>query len=119
MQVVAEWTVSNIYDRPVHLLSAYIERPRVLGLVDVRKVNENIYGRFRIHPGHPTRAAAHFFVTPPVVKEGREFVATVVLVDTYGNRLKVPRLRFRFMGSSSPKELRPAIPDTPSDGQGA
>jgi hypothetical protein len=103
MQVVSHWYVTNISDKPVEVLRAFLTKPRTEGLmVLVRHPKDNIYGRYQIQQGATTELSADFWVQPPVQEVGKDFVATVVVLDQFGNEHRVKNVVFR--GQKPPQQ---------------
>ncbi len=96
MQVSADIHVTNITGEPVRVVGAHIVKPRVEGEA-VTKELDSPYSteRWPIPPGESTWVGVHFWVQPVQCGEKEDFIATVVLSDQFGNKLKVKKVRFR------------------------
>jgi hypothetical protein len=106
MQVHGHLHVTNITEEPVHLLTTRIIRPRKArteGMLLVRHPEQDIYGSYLIVPKGTTDVSLDFWIQPPILKEGKDFELTIVLVDQFGNEHKV-RLVFKGREKKKPKE---------------
>jgi hypothetical protein len=104
MQVVAEFYVSNIYDKPVRIAQAELHygfwgRKSTYGHATVpqRPDGGNYWGRYDIPPNESRDATIDFWVYPPIAKENTEFRASSIsLFDQFGNRHRIRKVTFGY-----------------------
>jgi hypothetical protein len=96
MQVVGEFKVTNITRYQVLVVSAKLKKPRTFGMVFVRRQGSNLHGEYPLPPGSTTDLSFRFWVAPPVVQAGEDFVASVAVIDQFGNDHWLKRLRFKY-----------------------
>jgi hypothetical protein len=94
MQVVCDWYVTNITNKPVMVCGARIKKPRVDGFMCVRHPNSNIYGDYYILPHHTTDGRADFWIQPPIKKIGQPLILDLEFIDQYGNIHRVKKVKF-------------------------
>jgi hypothetical protein len=76
MHVLSHWYVTNVSDRPVQVLRAFLSKPRTEALVVfVRHPTEEVYGRYQIQREATSELIAEFSVQPPVREVGKDFIA--------------------------------------------
>src|SRR5574341_163056 len=85
MQLVSNWYVTNITNDPVIILGSRILRPRIDGHVFATQISK----------GATDKVSAHFWIQPPVCKQGRDFKAKIVLIDQFGNEHKIKNVLFK------------------------
>src|SRR5713226_9342507 len=107
MQVEGKWAVTNITDRDVILVKAYVDRKRTEGHVLVKHPHENVFGGYPILPGTTTDVSTGFWIQPPICKEGRDFRTTVILVDQFGNEHSVKNAVFKAPPPQEPGAPQP------------
>ena len=95
MFVAGNFYVTNIINVPVSLLLARLSKPRIDEMVSTKHPNNDIFGSYPIMANGTTEAMFHFWITPPVCKIGENFIATVSLIDQYGNEHKVRNVVFK------------------------
>jgi len=113
MQVHGSWYVTNITEKEVLILRASLSRfmrPSINGTIIVRHPTDNIYGRYPILPNETTHASTSFWLLPPFKKEGKDFKATVILVDQFGNKHKIKQTIFTGLKPKSEKK-----PESPTE----
>lgn len=110
MQVVTSLYVTNVTDKPVHILSTIIKPTNTLGNVHVRHPQNNVYGEYPVLPGATSIADVHYWIQPPIKKEGADLKATVFLVDQYGNKHKVKNILF-VSDEKLRKKEEPTVPE--------
>ncbi len=103
MQIVGQFTITNVYSRPVRALQVklrygFLGRKAIIGdLVVSQHLNSNFYGEFEIPPNDTRNATFHIWLYPPVEKEHQTFVAhSVVVMDHFGNQHKVKGVKFEY-----------------------
>lgn len=103
MQIVAHFTVSNFYSKPVRVVQVELRygvwgRKQLIGDLSVSQtLDSNYYGMFPIPPGETRNASCHLWLFPPVAERNEAFVAhTVVIADHFGNRHKLKNVRFEY-----------------------
>jgi hypothetical protein len=112
MQINGRLHVTNVTDGPILLLGCHLQKPRTDGHVLTQSSESGYFGEYPIDPGRTADVSAHFWIVPPLASVGEEFVATVVLVDQYGNRRKLKNARFASMPSTA-GPLSPVLGDLP------
>jgi len=101
MQVVGDFFITNICDRPVRLPQMELRygfwgRKRVRGAIMVEGPNQ-YYGMYDIAPNSTRDSRADFWIFPPVRKSKEPFLAhSVVFYDQFGNPHVVKKLRFGY-----------------------
>ena len=105
MRVVGHCYVTNITDISIFLLQAYIVRPRIDGSVCVRHAERNIFGTYPILPKTVSEVIIDFFVEPAVCKEAKDFKATIVFVDQFGNKHNIKKVIFKG-GQKKPQKTK-------------
>jgi hypothetical protein len=115
MQIVGSIFATNIASVPVRipqveLRYGFLGRKRASGMVMVARTwRENMYGMYDIPPGETRDVSFDFWVYPPVAKPLDPFTSRcVTIIDQFGNRHKLNRLRFRSTAAdSAPKPKEP------------
>ncbi len=105
MQVVGDFYATNIVDLPARILSARIVSPRrarTEGFVDLQSSNE-------ILPTITVHMRAHFWVQPPVRREGQDFTATLLFTDQFNNDHRVKNVIFKGPKPQESKRDRPVL----------
>jgi hypothetical protein len=100
MHLIGRWHVTNITGDPVRLLTARITKPKTEG---------RIVTNHPIRPGETIDVSANFWITPPVRTVGKDFKATVILSDQYGNGHKIKNVLFRGPQPKPPDKNEPPI----------
>jgi hypothetical protein len=97
MQIVAEFTVSNLTKLGIMLPVAKLKKPKLLGHCIVCDVETDVYGsKYIIPPGTTTEVHCDFWLVPPIKKESDTFRADVALVDQFGNDHWVKDVEFTY-----------------------
>ena len=128
MQVRSKLSATNITDEGVLILGAYLVKPRTKGTrvdVSTRAHDSNMFGEFPILPRCKTEISVHYWICPPIRKEGESFKGKFVFVDQFDNKHKVwvtfearsrvgelviaTRLRLKFQDDLNSKILPRAI----------
>jgi len=106
MLLHGHWRVTNVSDQPVYVPGAYVERPRALGLVSVRVPGDNTYRMGSPIPpgGEPSDVMGVFFIRQALRKRGEAFKVDVVLLDHFGNPLRIPGVEFRPLQGQGPDD---------------
>ena len=89
MCVHGRWYVTNMIDRDVRILRAYLIKPRTEGMVSTRHPNRNIFGSNPILAGSTAEVLLDFWVQPPFRRDGESFAGTIVCCDQFNNKHKV------------------------------
>ena len=96
MQVHANWTFTNLTDKPVKIASVHIRHPRASGTVYVRHTTRETWGPNNLLPPHlPLQGSTQFWIAPPVRRRGKDLKVTVVFVDNLGNECPVSGVVFK------------------------
>jgi extradiol dioxygenase family protein len=86
MQIVCHFNVTNITKIKIYLLATRIKEPKLDGHIMVKHHKTNLYSRYHaIMPHSISEAGVDFWLQPPIKKEGEELIATIVIVDQFGN----------------------------------
>jgi len=96
MQVSAHFNVTNTTSYEIVLVAAILKKPRVIGHVNVKDSASDFHGTYELLPGRPTRMSLHFWIIPPVRKQGQSFRADVVILDQFGNEHRVKGVDFQY-----------------------
>lgn len=109
MQVVGSVFATNIAAVPVRtpqveLRYGFLGRHRVSGMVMVANgERQRMYGMYDIPSGETRDLTFDFWVFPPVAKPGADFtVHSVTIMDQFGNRHTMNRIRFRSDAADVP-----------------
>jgi hypothetical protein len=105
MQVNAALYVTNVTDSPVQLLDAYIEKPLTHGHIFGGERGDNLIGVYQIPPRATADVTALFFLLPPPFREHKDFRATIVLIDQYGNKHQAKGVIFKPSHDSQPEPI--------------
>jgi hypothetical protein len=106
MHLVCRCRATNIINYPIYLLKAYIDRPFIEGDIVVKHYASDIYGTYPIFPNSTGEVAIHFFVQPLTCESGKDFNATVTVIDMYGNRHHTGKVTFMKLDP----EMKPEEP---------
>ena len=96
MQIVGEFTVTNITKYNILPTLVKIKKPKSLGHAMCRKVGENIYGSYMIPGGATTDLSYDFWIIPPFKEKGEAFKADIAIVDQFGNEHWVKGVDFQY-----------------------
>jgi len=96
MRIVGHFTVTNISKFNVLPTLVKMKKPKILGHVMCRKMDENSYGGFMIPGGGTTDLSYDFWIIPPVKEKGESFKADIAFVDQYGNEHWVKGVNFPY-----------------------
>ncbi|MDT7042950.1 hypothetical protein [Candidatus Nitronereus thalassa] len=96
MQIVGHFTVTNISKFNVLPTLVKMKKPKILGHVMCRKMNENIYGSFMIPGGGTTDLSYDFWIFPPVQEKNEPFKADIAIVDQFGNEHWIKGVDFPY-----------------------
>jgi hypothetical protein len=83
------WYFTNITDRPVSLIAAYIKSPRKA------RISADSMPEYVLQPHAPQSITIRFFPYPAVHQERKAFKATLVFVDQYDNKHVVKNTLFK------------------------
>jgi len=108
MQLNAELVATNIIDKNVILLRAYILKPFCEGVVLTRHTSANEFGQYAVFPGKSTEVALSFWLQSLSCKIGQDFVGTIKVIDQFNNCYKLKDLHFQ--GPTTPQLLKPTPP---------
>ena len=108
MQVHGLWHVTNITDGAIRILRSRIIPSRAEGPVAVRHPRGVIFGDYAIPPGETSDVSSQFWIQPPIRKEGRDFKATIYLIDQFGNEHRVRSMIFQSQAIEKQKQA--AVP---------
>jgi hypothetical protein len=89
MQVVGDFNVTNITKYNIFLCAAKMKKTKQLGHVTVKEFNE-------IPPMRDSALRFHFFVFPPLKKEGENFTTDVAIIDQFGNEHWIKGIDFVY-----------------------
>lgn len=91
MHVVSKWHATNVTDRTVYILRAYLVKPRTEARLIRSQTprSDTRCGKFPMLPGVPTEVTVDFWIQPPIRKEGESFKGKIVFIDTVNNKHKV------------------------------
>jgi hypothetical protein len=95
MQVVGYWYVTNPTDSPVSILNAYIATPPVQGHVLVKDAASDYVGSYQVLPHSTTDLHVNFWIEPPTVREGKDLVLDIIVVDNFGQQRRLKKVRFQ------------------------
>lgn len=98
MHAYGEWTVTNISDTTIQLLSAYLEKPEVEAVVILPDQLPNRFDESVIYDGVPTQIDVHLWIPRPSRMEGESFKGKIVFIDQFDTR---HRVKAQFKGHSN------------------
>ena len=94
MRLYSNWYVTNITEKSVHILRAYLVKPKTEAtMLTTKHQAEDIFGSYPIIAGGTTEVDVDFWIQPPIGKEGECFKGKVVFIDQFNNKYK---LKARF-----------------------
>ncbi|KTD14390.1 hypothetical protein [Legionella israelensis] len=97
MQVVAELLATNNTDKQIILTGSLLRKRKIRGQVLTKAVNGRVYSTENpIPPGTTTKISLNFWVEPPFKKEGVDFVSDIAVIDNYGEKHWVPKVKFKY-----------------------
>lgn len=113
MQVVGSVFATNISSVPVRcpqieLRHGFFGRHRISGMVMIANGERpRMYGMYDIPPGETRDLTFDFWIFPPVSKLGENFIASsVTVIDQFGNRHSMKRVRFRSNTADAPPKVK-------------
>lgn len=87
MSIQSVWYVTNLTNKDIWILRAYLEKPRTDGLIWFPEYSED---NVSISPGYaPIKVAVKFCIQPPIRQEDEIFKGKVVFVDHTNKQHKV------------------------------
>ena len=89
MQVRGQWYATNLTNENVRILRAYLVSPRTEIIVSTQAPDSKMFGEFPILPRCTTEVFVHFWVQPPIRKEGESFIGQIIFIDQFNNKHKV------------------------------
>ena len=91
MHAHSYWSVTNVSDRPLQILKAYLVKPRTQGMVSTRHPEENVFGDYPILPDqlYPSEVHVMHSIQPQFSKEGESFKGKIVFIDQLNKKHKV------------------------------
>lgn len=90
-----EFQATNVSRYDILIAGAKLKRPARFAGVFVKDTSSEYYGGYAIPPGQTTRGSAHFWVEPAFLDPGEEHRTDVALIDQFGNRHWIRRVRFK------------------------
>ena len=97
MQIVGEYTVTNITKYNILLTVAKMKKPKKsLGPVMVKDVNSQYHGNYPIPPGATTNMNFDFWIFPPFKAKGESFTADIKILDQFGNEHLIKKVAFKY-----------------------
>lgn len=96
MQIVGHFTVTNISKFSILPTLVKMKKPKILGHVMCKKMDENIYGGYMIPEGGTTDLSYDFWITPPIKEKDESFKANIAFVDQFGNEHWVKGVEFPY-----------------------
>lgn len=115
MHASGVWRVTNITSSPIQIVKAYLDKPRVDGLMVVsQRSNGKTWGVEEIAPNATVDVSVDFWIDPPIKKPGQSFKAAAIFVDQFNNSHRVQSQAFANAkpdASSTPVEAE-WVPDT-------
>lgn len=96
MQIVGDFTVTNLTKFNILLCVAKMKNPKILGSVLVKDFNSNYHGSYMIPGGGTTDMSFNFWIMPPLRKENESFVADVAILDQFGNEHWIKKIKFKY-----------------------
>ena len=86
----SKWYVTNMTEESVHILRAYLVKPKTEAtMVLTKHPAKNIFGSYPIMAGGTTEVDVDFWIQPPIGKEGEYFQGKIVFIDQFNNKYKV------------------------------
>ena len=104
MQIASYWYVTNRTDQTIRILNAYINKPRVFGIVMLKEAYTNYFGSYPIHPNSTTELHADFCIVPPIMKSGKDLTVDIVFVDHNGQKRTLRNIIFKSDYRKRPKQ---------------
>jgi hypothetical protein len=107
MTVAAHFSVANVFNSPVKVVSATLELKLPLGghavIEGMNPVTESpinyVFGEnYSVEPGDRVPVIADFLVKDRFAEKGETLIGDVTLVDQFGHRYKIRRVRFACRG---------------------
>jgi len=103
MQIMADFAVTNITDQHVRVMGATLHTPRTTGDVSTKELDTSYSSNgWPIPPGETTWVRVHFWVPRLVCGAKKDLRSSVTLLDQFGNKHKVRRVRFRSDAARPP-----------------
>lgn len=96
MQIVGKFTVTNVTKFNILLTLVKMKKPKALGRVMCRKVDEKIYGGYMIPDRATTDLSYDFWIIPPFKEKGESFKADIAICDQFGNEHCVKGVEFPY-----------------------
>jgi len=94
MQVVGFFKVTNITKYTIFLCAAEMKKTKLLGRVTVMDSKSHEFNE--IPPTSTTELTFHFFVFPPIRKEGENFTTDIAIIDQFGNKHWIKGINFVY-----------------------
>ena len=86
MSIQSAWYVTNLTNKKIWILRAYLEKPRTDGSISFPEYS---YDNVSISPRDPTKVVVDFCIQPPTCKEGEIFKGKIVFIDHSNKQYKV------------------------------
>ncbi len=107
MQVSGKFDVTNITDKPIKLLRAFLVNPGTEGHALVKHHQQQSYGDYELMSFRSTPGSFDFWIKPPILKIGQDLKSNIIVVDQYDNRHKIKGFVFR---GPKPKKAEKKLP---------
>jgi len=107
MQVIGNWHITNIIDSNVIITKVCIKETKTVTSIMIQHPSRNNYGDFPILANSTARGLAMFWIVPPIKNTGKDFKATVVFTDQFGNDHQVKNIIFKSLNKEQLKKPNP------------
>jgi len=96
MQIVGDFTVTNITKYNILLTVAKMKKPKSIGPVLVKDADSQYHGSYPILPGGTTKMSCDFWIAPPFKAKGESFTTDIAILDQFGNEHRIKKVEFKY-----------------------
>lgn len=98
MQIHGNFQVTNNTEKNVMLTGAIMKKKHIKGQVLTKNIKGQEYSaEYQIPPNCTIKISINFWVEPPFKKKGYGFVSDIAILDNYGKKYWICKVKFKYI----------------------
>ncbi len=96
MYLDSDWNITNGAEWSNRIVDVYITKPKkIQGIVATKDTKSNLYGECDVPSKSHTKLNTHFQISSPSCSEKEDFIATIVFVDKFKQKITLKNVEFK------------------------